>query len=185
MLLFDDGYSASAAGDDHLICLRKGADGLKLHNVYGFGRCHCPPEALARIFYYIISFFQLRLRILRGHMASYDLGGVIEGLVVGIHGDLCQNGADGLVDSPFQKLAAESILDIIAHIALTHGGTDAHGGRRIVDIDSPQLRHGLMDHADLRAIAVGNGKLVVLFHQIGQSGGRDFHRVPLGVGGVA
>ena len=41
---------------------------------------------------------------------------------------------------------------------------DAHRSRRIVDIDAAQLSHGFVDHADLGAVAMGNGELIIRFY---------------------
>ena len=57
--------------------------------------------------------------------------------------------------------SAQGILDIVSHIALAHGAADAHGSGGVINVNTAQLCHGLMDHAYLRAVAVGDGQLVV------------------------
>ena len=74
---------------------------------------------------------------------------------------------------------------VIPNIALAHGGADAHGCGGIVDVDSAQFGHCLMDHADLRPVAVGDGKLIVGFYQIGQRLCGDLDCVPLFQRGIA
>ncbi len=48
----------------------------------------------------------------------------------------------------------------------------------------PQLRHGFMDHADLGAVAVGDGELVIGFHKICKSFGSLFDCIPLLQSGI-
>ena len=90
-----------------------------------------------------------------------------------------QNRADSFGNAAPKKLGSKSVLNVVPHISLAHGGADAHGSRRIVNVYPAQFCHSLVDHTDLRAVTVGDGKLISGFHQIRQCPGSNFHRVPL------
>ena len=185
MLLRDNGDPAASAGDDHLICVRQRADGIDLQNINGLGRGHDPAEALSRFFHNIVPLFLFGLGILSRHVTADDLGGLIKGLVVGIHRHLRQDRADRLGNTPAQQLRAQGILDIISHIALAHGAADAHGSGRVVDVDPTKLRHRLVDHADLRPVAVRDGELIARLNQIRKRFGGHLHCVLLLCRGIS
>ncbi len=63
MLLLDDGDAAATAGDDHLVCGRKGADGLDFHDVDGLGSRDYAPVALSGIFFDVIAFLDFGLGV--------------------------------------------------------------------------------------------------------------------------
>ncbi len=179
MALFDDGNTAAAAGNHHLSGICQCADGVNLYDINGLGGRYHTAESFAGLLYHIISFLDLNLGILRRHIAADDFSRLVECFVVRVYGHLRQNRADGLGNAPTKQLCAQGVLYVISHIPLTHGGADAHRSRCVVDIDPAQLGHGFVDHADLGAVAVGDGKLVPGFHQVCQRPGSDFHGVML------
>ena len=69
--------------------------------------------------------------------------------------------------SPAIQLLADEILKIVTDIALRHG--DAHGKRHHIPgrVFPAVGRKGILNHADLRAVAVGDHQLIALFNQIG------------------
>ena len=179
MALFDDRNTAAAAGDHYLTGIRQRADGVNLHNINGLRRCHHTAESFAGLLYYIIPLLDFNLGVFRGHIAADHFSRLVEGLVVRIHSHLRQDRADGPGDTAAKQFRAQGVLDVISDIALAHGGADAHRRRGVVDIDPAQFGHGLVDHADLWTVAVGDGKLITGLHQIGQCSGGDLYGVTL------
>ena len=102
---------------------------------------------------------------LRHHTAD-DLAWLIECLIVRINHHLCQDRGYGLVDTSVQKLCTNRILQIISDISLTHRRADRHRRRRIFRIQTTELIHRSVNHADLRAVAVRDDHLIVLTDKI-------------------
>ncbi len=126
MLLLNDGNSAATAGNNDLICGCQSTDGFDLHDVDGLGSSNDTTEAFTGIFLDIIALFHFDLGVLFGHVTANDLGGLIESLVIRVYGYLGEDGADRLGDTAVQQLCPERVLDIVAHITLTHSGADTH-----------------------------------------------------------
>ena len=112
--------------------------------------------------------------LLPGHLLSFlfrheradGLGGVLKGRIVSIHYHLRQHRGDALLKATIQKLLLQSILQIIADIALTHGhahGQGHHIGRGFLLAIGGE---GILDHAHLGAVAVGYHHRVPGFYQI-------------------
>ena len=183
--MFDDGNTASPAGNHNLAGLCQSADGFQLHDFNGLRGGNDPAESFAGGLLHIITLFCFDLRIVSRHIAADELGGLIKGLVIRIHSYLSQDGGHSLANTPGKELRFQGILNIITHIALAHGAAHAHGSGGIVGINAAQLRHGLVYHTDLRAVAVGDGELAAGFHQICQGSGSYFDSALLLRGGVA
>ncbi len=165
--------------------IRERADGIDLNNVDGFGGGNDAPESPAGFFYYIISLFYFNFSIFFGHISADHFGRLIECFVIRVYGNLCQNRADGFENIACKQFRTQGVLDIIADITLAHCGAYAHRGRRIVDINTAELRHGFVDHADLRSVTVCNGKLIIGLHQIGKRLCGYFYGIPLFQRGIA
>ncbi len=185
MPLLDNGNPAAAAGNDNLSGVRQSTDGFYFYNINGLRGGNDSAEAFSGRLLHIVALFHFNLRIVGGHIPPNQLGGLIKSLVVGVHRHLGENRGYGFADAPAKKLRFQGILDIIAHISLTHGAANAHGGGGVVDIKTAQLRHGLVYHTDLRAVAVGDGQLVASLHQIGKGFCGNLDGVPLFGGGIA
>ena len=91
---------------------------------------------------------------------------LIECLIVRINHHLCRDRGYGLVDTSVQKLCTNRILQIISDISTTHRRADRHRRRRIFRIQTTELIHRSVNHADLRAVAVRDDHLIVLTDKI-------------------
>ena len=177
MLLFDHGNTAATTGDHDLTCISKGTDRFDLYDINGLWSCDDTAEALSLLFLDKVALLYFHLSIFGRHITSDQLGRLIKGFVIRIHGNLCQDRGNGLADSTGKQLSLQGILDIIANIALAHGAADAHGCRSVINVDTAQLSHGLVDHADLRSVAVGDRKLVISLDQVSQCFGGDLYGI--------
>ena len=166
MLLFDDRNTATTAGDNDLICICKCADRINLHDLERLWCSDDTLEALARYLFYIIALFDLHIRIFTAHVTADRFLRCVECFIVRIYGYLRQDRADRLCDTTAHQLCLQGILNIVSDIALAHCGADTHRSRCVVDINTSQLCHSLVDHADLRTVGMGDGKLVICFNQI-------------------
>jgi len=185
MLLLNNGDTAAAAGDHDLISSCKSTDGFDLHNINGSWSSNDTAEALSGFFLYIVALFYLNFSIISGHITADQLGRLIERFIIGIYRYLGQDGGNCFADAPAEQLCFQGILNIVTDITLAHGAAHAHGGWGIVNIKTAKLRHGLVDHTDLRPVAVGDGQLVVSLHQICKSFGGNLNGVPLLHGSVS
>ena len=124
--LIQHGDSATATGDDYLVRICQRADGVDLYNVDRLRCCHDPSIAALHLCD-MISFFLLCVCILPVHDTSDDLGGLVECLIVRVYGHLGQDRCHRFVDASVQELRADRVLQIVADVALAHGGAHAHG----------------------------------------------------------
>lgn len=77
------------------------------------------------------------------------------------------------------KLFADDVLQIIADVALTHG----HAHRKRHDVTLGLLLvvggEGVLDHANLRAVAMGDDDLVAVLNEVGDGLGRHMDGIHL------
>ena len=100
---------------------------------------------------------------------------MLESGILGIHLHLRQDGGDGSLHLPVQQLFPDGILQVIADIALAHGGADGHGGYGVRGVLPGEGGHGDIDHAHLGAVAVDDHHLVALLDQVHNGFGRVLH----------
>ena len=83
-----------------------------------------------------------------------------------IDGDLRQDGRAVDAETAAVELFADHVLQIVADVALAHG--HAHGKRHDVALGLLLVvgRERVLDHADLRAVAVGDDELVALRDEV-------------------
>ena len=171
----------AAAGDHNLPRLHQVTDGGQLHNGGGLGGGHHPAQAPAGVL--CIGKAPLRdeaVGLLPTHVGADGLGGVLESRVSLIHNHMGEHGADLLGDPPPGQLVPDGDLQIVADVALAHGAADGQGAEGIlVRLLLVQGGHGLLDHAHLGAVAVGDDHLVALRRQIHDGLGGVAHRLPL------
>ena len=94
------------------------------------------------------------------------LGGMLEGGVSLVDEHLRHDGRDVLVHAAGGKLVADGVLQMIADIALTHRAALGEGHIGLDSLGLGSGGHAEVDHADLRAVAVGDDDLVALCDQI-------------------
>ena len=100
------------------------------------------------------------------HEAAYGFQGLIEGLVIGIHRDLGHDGRNALINAAGQKFRAESVLQVVADVALAHGRADRERRRRVALVVRRKLGECAVNHADLGGVGVGNGDLPAFLDKI-------------------
>ena len=103
----------------------------------------------------------LGLRLLLGEVRPDLLGGVGERGIVGLDLDLRDDGGDVTPAPMLVQLGAESLLQVVADVALRHGpalGKVHDGNRGIVGRGDAK---GALHHVDLGSVAVGDDDLVV------------------------
>ena len=119
---------------------------------------------------------ELGVGLLLGHEGADGLGGVLEAGVVGVDLDLGDHGGD----VPTLEVAvhghAEGLLQVVADVALAHGAAlgEVDLGE-LLGVDLVGGGEGVLDHADLRAVAVGDDDLVAHADDLeqGRRGGAD------------
>ena len=104
---------------------------------------------------------------------------MLESGIVGVHHHLGQYGGHALLKAPVQQFLLQSILQVIADIALAHGhahGKGHHvGGGLLLAVGGK----GVLDHAHLGAVAMGDDHLVPGLDQIGNGAGGLLHGLHL------
>ena len=144
-----DGDPAAAAGHHHQPSLYHITDGLDLNDRLRSGRGDHPA----------VFFF--------GHESTDGLGRVLERLIIRVHLDLSKHGGHALLDAAVQQFFPQRVLQVITDVALAHG--HAYGqrtGNVLLRLGAGQLGHGLLDHAHLGAVSVGDDDLMSFFNQV-------------------
>ena len=104
---------------------------------------------------------------------------MLERRVVGVDGHLREHGGDVQPRAAAVQLLADEVLEVVADVALGHG--DAHRKRH--DVAALVLAaiggEGALDHAHLRAVAVGDDQLIALLNEVGDGLGGDVDGVHL------
>ena len=116
---------------------------------------------------------------------SDRLGGVPERRVGRIHHGLRHDAGRGAHDAAALHVVQDCLRQLVADVALAHGAAlgERHGRRLAV------MRGGVVervvDHADLRAVAVGDHDVDALGHHVHDVLGRVLHQLQLLLGRVA
>ena len=170
---FEHRDASAAAGHHHKARLHHVPDGLDLHDGLGPGGGHHPAVAPSGVLHHlVVPLGHQLIGLLLGHEGPDGLGGVGEGRVLGVHLHLGKDGGHPLPDAPVQQLLPEGVLQIVADVALAHGHAHRQGaGDVFVRLGPGELRHGLLDHAHLGAVAVGEDHLVPVLDEVGDGPG--------------
>ena len=80
---------------------------------------------------------------------------------------------------------ADGLLQVVADVALAHGAALGQVDLGVLGVDAVGGGEGVLDHADLRAIAVGNDDLVAHLDNLEQGRGSVTNALDLLLGGVA
>ena len=175
LVVADDGDAAAAAGDDDELVVEQVEDGVGLDDLLGVGGGDDAAPAAAGILDEDLGgvLGHELLGLLLGVEGADGLGRVLERGVVGVALDLGDDGGGMPTLIALVHLATNALLQVIANVALGHGA--ALGQRHLGGADGVVgSGEGVLDHADLRAVAVGDDDLVALLDEAEE-----------GVGGVA
>ena len=128
VVVFNDGDSAAADGDDNDILLKQKANGVFFDNLEGFWRGDDTTPAAAGIFLENpVSGFTIFLGVGFGVEGADGLGGVGEGFVVFVDKDLGDDGGDGLMEMLAFEFVGEGLADLVANGALGVGNATFEG----------------------------------------------------------
>ena len=163
-----DGDAAATAGDDQLAGIDEGLDGADFNDFLGQRRGDDAAPAPAGIFLDDVAvFFGSVFRLFLGHEMADGLRRVLECRVFRVDADLSDHGGDGDVeDVAVVHFFAQGILQVIADVSLAHGDTDRQRRVGLVRVFPAQGGHGVVDHADLRAVAVGDDDFTAFLDEV-------------------
>ena len=164
VLIPDDRYAPSSAGDNDKAVIEQAYDRFLFNNVDGLRRGYHPSPASPCVF------GEDHARIV-GHQflggsfiikAANRLGGCLKSRIIHIHFHLSYHCGHQSRQSFPAQLLADTFLQMIAYIALAHGCTfgQSHRGYFIIYLRS--FIEGQIDHANLRPIAVAKNNFMLL-----------------------
>ena len=181
-----DGNAAAAGADHHGPCIVQIFDAGPLHDVNRLGGGNIPPPAAAGILFHQVTGLLRHLAgLLLGEEFADGLGGVEKGGVIPGNDGLGDDIADGLVHAAVEKLLPQGDIQVIADIGLTHSAADGQRREALRVVFVGESGHGIVDDADLRAVAVGHHDLVALLDEIDDGAGGGFYGAGLlGQGGA-
>ena len=94
------------------------------------------------------------------------LGGVLEGGIRRVNFDLRDQRHHIFCQTLGMELMGNGVLEVVANIALTHGAALGERYLRLDNAVGGAVAQPEIDHADLRAVAVGNDQLMTLCNKI-------------------
>ena len=186
LVVADDGDAAATAGDDDELVVEQVEDGVGLDDLLGIGGGDDATPAAAGILDEDLGGIlgHELLGLLLGIEGADRLGRVLERGIIRVALDLGDDGGGVPTLIALVHLAADALLQVIADVALGHGA--ALGQRHLGGADGVVgSGEGVLDHADLRAVAVGDDDLVALLDEAEESVGGVAHGLDLLDGVVA
>lgn len=169
LIVADHGDAAATAGDNDELVVEQVQDGIGLDDLLGLRGGHdATPTAAGILDEGHLGVLGHDLAgLLLGVERADRLGGVRERGVVGVALDLGDDGGGMPALVALVHLAADALLQVVANIALGHGAALGQIHGRGAD---GVVRRGesVLDHTDLRAVAVGDDDLVALLDQAQQ-----------------
>ena len=168
-----DRDTAAAGSDNGVLRVHKRLDRGDLDDLLRARACNDLTPAAACVLGDVDALFGGELfGLFLGHERADGLGRMLERGVSRINGDLRQNSRAVDAQTAAVKLLADHVLQIVADVALTHGY--AHGKGHDVALGLLLVVSGkrVLDHADLRAVAVRDDDLVTVLDQVCDGAGR-------------
>ena len=174
ILVFPHDRDTAAAGSDNgVLCVHERLDRGDLDDLLRARARNDLTPAAACVLGNVDALFRGELLgFFFGHKRADGLGRMLERGVSRIDGDLRQNSRAVDAEAAAVELLADHVLQIVADVALAHG--HAHGKGHDVALGLLLVEGGkrILDHADLRAVAMGNDDLVAVFDQVCDGAGR-------------
>ena len=185
-VLFDNGDTAAAYGDDYGAGIDNGLYNVLLDNVNGLGGRNDTAIAAAGILYHgkALGGGDL-IGLLLGVEGADGLGGLLESAVVLIDEDLGNDGGYRLIDAALGQLVADGVLQVVADITLGHSAALGEGHIALNGAGFGGCAHGEVDHTDLGAVAVGDDDFVAGLDEVNDGLCGLGHELELLIGGVA
>ena len=168
-----DRDTAAAGSDDGVLRVHERLDRGDLDDLLRAGARDDLTPAAACVLGDIDALFGSELLgLFLGHERADGLGRMLERGIGRINGDLRQNGRAVDAEAPAVELFADHVLQIVADVALAHGHAHGKGHDVALGLLLVVSGEGVLDHADLRAVAVGDDDLVAVFDQVRDGAGR-------------
>ena len=163
--------SAAPACNDQLTGVNQGADSADFNNFSRLWRSnHTSVTASCVLLHDISVFFGCNLGLFFGHEVADWLAGSVKCRIFCIHTHLCNHGSNrDIVHFAVVKFLSQGVLKVIADVGLAHCHTDGEGSVWLVCVFAAQRGHGIVDHADLRAIAMGYDDFATFFNEVHDS----------------
>ena len=110
---------------------------------------------------------------------------VLEGGVVGVDHGLGHHVGRGAHDVAAAHLVEDGLGELVADVALAHGARLGEGHLGGLAVVGARVGEGVVDHADLGAVAVGHDDVDALGHHVDDVAGGVLHQLELLLGRVA
>ena len=185
-VLAHDGDAAAADRDDDRTVVDERLDSVLFNDVDRLGGGNDLTVAAARVLDHRVALF--RGDALGGLLIverADGLGGMLEGGVSLVDEHLRHDRGNVLVHAAGGELIADGVLQMIADIALAHRAALGEGHVGLDGLGLSGGGHAEVDHADLRAVAVGDDDLVALRDQVDDGLGGLGDESELLIGSVA
>ena len=127
----------------------------------------------------------LGLGLLLRQERAHGLGGVLEGGVVGVDHGLGHDVCGGAHDVAAAHLVEDGLGKLVSDVALAHGARLGEGHLGGLAVVGGGVGEGVVDHADLGAVAVGDDHVDALGHHVDDVAGGVLHQLELLLGRVA
>ena len=141
-------------------------NGLELPDFHGHGGGHHDAVTPSRVFHAGNPVFHVFPCFFLGQEPADGFCGILKCLVLRVHLHLGQDRGYLYIHVPLIQLILDGILQVDADIPLAHGHTGRQRRFLVILIAAGQLVHGILDHAHLGAVAVGDNQVHALLHQV-------------------
>ena len=186
VLGLDDGDAAAADSDDDVAGAHELIDNVQLNDALGDGGGNDTTVAAACVLNEDEAFFfGDLLGLFLGVEAADGLRGMLEAGILLIDDDLRHDGRTFLIYAAVLQLMLNSLLKMIADVALRHCAAFGEGHERGVPALVRGELHREVYHADLRAIAVADDDLIALLDEVYDGAGGIADKLKLLLGGFA
>lgn len=166
LVVANHGDAAATAGDDDELVVEQVQDGIGLDDLLGLRGGHDAAPTTAGVLDegHLGVLGHDLAGLLLGVERADRLGGVRERGIIGVALDLGDDGGGVPALVTLVHLAADALLQVVANVALGHGAALGQIHGRGAD-GVVRRGEGVLNHADLRAVAVGDDDLVALLDE--------------------
>ena len=180
VVLLDDRNAAAARGNDNIAIVHEILDGIEFHDALRLrGRHHLTPTAAGVLFIGVAGLLGALHGLFLGKEGAYGLRRVLECRILRVDHRLRDDACRGAHDATTLHLVQDGLRQLIADIALAHSSALGKRHSRRLAVMRGSVVECVIDHADLRAVAVGDHDVDSLGHHINDVLGRVLHQLQL------
>ena len=179
-VLLDDGHAAASCGHHEVAVVHEILDGIELHDAHRRGRSHHLAPAAAGVL------LERGARLVRkthglvfSKKRAHGLRGILERGVVRVDHRLGNERHRRAHDVATLELVQDGLGQLVADVSLAHGAALGQRHGRRLAVMGVRVVERVLDHADLRPVAMGHDDVHALAHHVDDVRGGVLHQLEL------